>query len=193
MVAFGKMETLGKPPAVERLEREAYKLARKWFDEYRVAIRGLNDERRAVYNYTNGMAPDPQRVEPQRPRIRAENTQDEYGKPVATRPLHLMSDDNDQFFVASLNQWEISVLDAELSQDDCRDNCLAWYRNPSRASDDALAVAWRDETDNWRRMCPDFLFFHGKDDVVNVSIVDRHGHHLGHASGETARPGRFRG
>ena len=72
------------------------------------------------------------------------------------------------------------MLDAELGRDDC----LAWYRNPSRASDDALAVAWRDEAGNWRRMCPDFLFFHGKEDDVKVSIVDPHGHHLGDSLGK---------
>ena len=72
------------------------------------------------------------------------------------------------------------MLDAELGRDDC----LAWYRNPSRASDDALAVAWQDESGNWRRMCPDFLFFHGTEKDVKVSIVDPHGHHLGDSLGK---------
>jgi len=177
VAAIGKMETLEMAPVVERLEQEAEKLARKWFDDYRVAIKGLSDERRADYAEIKGMSPDPQRVEPQRPHIRAENTQDENGKALATRPLHLMADENGQFPVASLNQWEISVLDAELGRDDC----LGWYRNPSRASDDALSVAWRDEAGNWRRMCPDFLFFHGNETDVKVSIIDPHGHHLGDA------------
>ncbi|MCH8479680.1 MAG: type III restriction endonuclease subunit R, partial [Wenzhouxiangella sp.] len=150
---------------------------RKWFDQYRVAVKSLSDERRAVYADIKGMSPDPQTIEPQRPRIRTENTQDDEGKPLATRPLHLMADNNGQFPVASLNQWEISVLDAELERDDC----LGWYRNPSRASDDALAVAWRDEAGNWRRMCPDFLFFHGTENDVKVSIVDPHGYHLSDA------------
>ena len=177
VAAIGKMETLGTAQVLERLEQEADKLARKWFDEYRVAIKGLSDERRAVYADIKGMSPDPQRIELQRPRIRTENTQDDNGKALATRPLHLMSDENGEFPVASLNQWEIGVLDAELERKDC----LAWYRNPSRASDDALAVAWRDEAGNWRRLCPDFLFFHGNENDVKVSIVDPHGHHLGDA------------
>ncbi|QOC23088.1 hypothetical protein IC757_02700 [Wenzhouxiangella sp. AB-CW3] len=180
VAAIGKMETLGTAPVLERLEREADKLARKWFDEYRVAIKDLSDERRAVYADIKGMSPDPQRVEPQRPRIRTENTRDENGNALATRPLHLMADENGQFPVASLNDWEISVLDAELERKDC----LAWYRNPSRASDDALAVAWRDEAGNWRRLCPDFLFFHGNENGVKVSIVDPHGHHLGDSLGK---------
>ena len=177
VAAIGKMETLGTAPVVERLEQESDKLARKWFDQYRVAIKGLSDERRTVYDGIKGMSPDPQGIEPQRPHVRAENTLDENGNALATRPLHLMSDEKGQFPVASLNQWEISVLDAELE----RDNCLAWYRNPARASDDALAVAWRDEAGNWRRMCPDFLFFHGTENDVKVSIVDPHGHHLADA------------
>ena len=53
--------------------------------------------------------------------------------------------------------------------------------SPSRASEAALAIAWRDGQDNWRRMCPDFVFFHGAGDEMKVSIVDPHGHHLADA------------
>ena len=88
-----------------------------------------------------------------------------------------MSDENGKFPVGSLNEWELGVLDAEMAEPDF----LAWYRNPPRASEDALAIAWRDGQDNWRRMCPDFVFFHGAGDEVKVSIVDPHGHHLADA------------
>ncbi|MGY6553154.1 MAG: hypothetical protein ACXIUM_01400 [Wenzhouxiangella sp.] len=180
VAAIGKMEILGTAPVVERLEHEADKLARKWFDQYRVAVKSLSDERRAVYADIKGMSPDPQTIELQRPRIRTENTQDDEGKALVTRPLHLMADAVGQFPVAKLNGWEMSVLDAELERADC----LGWYRNPSRASDDALAVAWRDNAGNWRRMCPDFLFFHGTENDVKVSNVDPHGHHLGDSLGK---------
>ena len=58
---------------------------------------------------------------------------------------------------------------------------LAWYRNPGRASDDSLAIPYRDGQGNWRRMCPDFVFFSGRPNDVRVSIVDPHGFHLGDA------------
>jgi hypothetical protein len=58
---------------------------------------------------------------------------------------------------------------------------LAWYRNPGRASDDSLAIAYKDGKGNWRRMCPDFIFFSSDGEDVRVSIVDPHGFHLGDA------------
>lgn len=175
VAAIGKMAALGTAPVLESLDEEAAKLARRWFETYRVAIKGLSDERQAVYDAVKGMSPDPQKVEPKRPRVRAESTKDVTGAPLETRPLHLMVDGRGQFPVDGLNKWEMEVLDKELG----RGNCLAWYRNPSRASDDAVAVSWRDGNENWRRMCPDFIFFHGDEKNVNVSIVDPHGHHLG--------------
>lgn len=58
---------------------------------------------------------------------------------------------------------------------------MAWYRNPGRASEDSLAIAYKDGKGNWRRLCPDFIFFTGTEDDVKVSIVDPHGFHLGDA------------
>jgi len=46
---------------------------------------------------------------------------------------------------------------------------------------DALAIAYRAARGHWRRMCPDFIFFHGDDQDVNASIVDPHSHHLADA------------
>jgi type III restriction enzyme len=161
----------------EELDREADKLAAKWFSEHRVAIKGLSDDRRTVYDEIKGMSPEPQTIGIQRPRVRTEETRDQDGNELETRTGHLMSDPNGEFPVGSLNQWEIAVLDREMARPDF----LAWYRNPSRASADALAIAYRDAQGNWRRMCPDFLFFHGDEERVKVSIVDPHGHHLGDA------------
>jgi len=159
------------------LDRIADKLARQWFDDYRKAIKNLSDERRAVYSNIRAMSREPEPIEIQRPRTRTEATEDEDGNPVPTRRQHLMSDADGEFPIGSLNEWEIGVLDAEMKDSDF----LAWYRNPSRASEDALAIAYRDGQDNWRRMCPDFVFFHGTGDAVRVSIVDPHGHHLADA------------
>ena len=45
----------------EELDRAADEIARKWFDDHRVAIKSLSDERRTVYDGIRGMAPAPQR------------------------------------------------------------------------------------------------------------------------------------
>lgn len=177
VAAIGKMEALSKAPVCDTLESEADTLTRSWLEDYRVEIKSLSDKRQAIYAEIRAMSREPQRAELQRPRVRAENTKAENGNWLDTRSQHLMADAQGKFPIGSLNDWETKVLDVEMARPDF----LAWYRNPSRASDDALAVAWRDAQDNWRRMCPDFIFFHGSEDKVKASIVDPHGHHLGDA------------
>jgi type III restriction enzyme len=174
-----KVAALAQVEGVQaEIEREADALAKKWLIQHRVAIKGLSDERRAIYDNLIAMYTDPQRIDILRPKVRAEETEaDEEGTRVPTRPLHLMSDENGDFPIGSLNNWETNVLDSERQQP----GFLAWYRNPGRASDDSLAIAYKDGKDNWRRMCPDFVFFHGTADDVKVSIVDPHGFHLGDA------------
>ncbi|KZE92398.1 hypothetical protein AVP42_02552 [Agromyces sp. NDB4Y10] len=160
------------------IDREATALAMRWLAQYRVDIKGLGDERRAVYDDIRAMSAHPQRIDIRRPKVRAEETAaDVDGTKVDTRPQHLMADASGNFPIGSLNTWETTVLDAERN----RAGFLAWYRNPGRASDDSLAIAYRDGKGSWRRMCPDFVFFHGTESDVKVSIVDPHGFHLGDA------------
>ena len=161
----------------DELDREADDLGRKWLDKYRVAIKGLTDERRAAYDEIRGMSPEPQVVEIKRPRVRTEETEDADGKELETRTGHLMSDGDGNFPIGSLNQWETEVLDKEMG----RSGFQAWYRNPSRPSGDALAIAYQNDQGHWRRMCPDFLLFHGDSESFRVSIVDPHGQHLADA------------
>jgi hypothetical protein len=160
------------------LDREATALTNKWLAQHRVDVKGLPDERQAVYDDIRAMSPEPQRIDIRRPKVRAEETAaDEEGTNVETRPHHLMSDEDGNFPIGSLNNWETTVLDTERD----RAGFLAWYRNPGRASDDSLAIAYKDGKGNWRRMCPDFVFFHGTEADLKVSIVDPHGFHLGDA------------
>ena len=159
------------------LDREADKLAQTWFTQYRVAIKGLSDERQSVYADLLALSPEPQRTGIMRPKIRAEETLGADGQPLPNKPLHLMADQDGQFPVGALNDWEIKVLEREMGQPEF----LGWYRNPGRASADSLAIAYTDGKGAWRRLCPDFLFFSGADSDVRVSIVDPHGFHLGDA------------
>lgn len=173
-----KVAALAKVDGVQaELDREADTLARKWLDQHRVAIKGLGDDRRAVYDDIIAMSADPQRIDILRPRIRAEETEDAEGGKVDVKPGHLMSDEQGNFPIGALNTWEAGVLESEMKQP----GFLAWYRNPGRASDDSLAVAYKDGKGNWRRLCPDFVFFTGTENDVKVSIVDPHGFHLGDA------------
>jgi type III restriction enzyme len=176
--AHVKVAALAKVDGVhDELDRAAEALAKKWIGEYRVTMKGLADERRAVYDEIIAMSRDPQRIDILRPRIRAEETEDGDGKLLPTKPGHLMSAEDGGFPIGALNAWERRVLEAEMTRSDF----LAWYRNPGRASDDSLAIAYTDGKGNWRRMCPDFVFFHGEEHDVRVSLVDPHGFHLGDA------------
>ena len=142
----------------DELNREADELGKRWFGKYRVAIKELTDERRAVYDEIKGMSPEPQVIEIKRPRVRTEETADrrrEQARYTDRTPHVRLAMATSPFDL--LNQWEIEVLDKEMG----RSGFQAWYRNPSRPSGDALAIAYQSAQGHWRRMCPDFLFFHG--------------------------------
>jgi type III restriction enzyme len=69
------------------------------------------------------------------------------------------------------------VLDTEIG----RNNTVAWYRNPSSATKDAVQIPWHDG-DRWRSTQPDFLFFVEKaDGQMAPALVDPHGHHFSDA------------
>ncbi len=68
-----------------------------------------------------------------------------------------MSNAAGDFPIKLLNNTETEVVDKVMM---ARSGFLAWYRNPARPSGDGRAVAWQDAANNWRRMCPEFIFFH---------------------------------
>ncbi|MBM9458771.1 DEAD/DEAH box helicase family protein [Nocardioides sp. zg-536] len=177
--AYVKASALAIVKAVrEKVDREADELAEKWFAEHRVQIKELSDERQQAFEDIRAEATEPKRGELKRPRTRMEDyaVVDEDGQ-IAVAPLadrHLMSDENGEFPLSSLNGWEFDVVHAELARSSCR----AWYRNPARAAVDSLGVSYRDDVGNWRSMHPDFIFFNEVDGAIRPSIVDPHGHHL---------------
>ncbi len=166
------------PEAREKIDQTATEITEEWFDKNRTAIKGLTDVRRTVYEDIRSMAVHPQLTDLSRPRNRLEDfkmldvNEKIVEAPLAT--LHLMSDENGDFPLSSLNSWEQLAVRAEIARGDV----LGWYRNPPRQAVDSLGISYRDAQGNWRSMHPDFVFFHKVNGEVRASIVDPHGHHL---------------
>ena len=67
-----------------------------------------------------------------------------------TREKHVLADDQGRYPIGKLGGWEVTVLDTEIA----RDNTVAWYRNPSSPTKDAVQIPWNDG-ERWRSMQPD--------------------------------------
>lgn len=162
------------------LDNEAEKLAAKWLTHYRVDFKSLSDERQDVYRTIREMSAHPIVVDIARPTSWMQPTT-ERGADGTDRPLpcytkHLLCDDNGTF-PADLNTWERDVLKTEL----LRSDVVAWYRNPSRASQDSLGIIYEDG-DQKKLVRPDFvLFAELPDGRIVADIVDPHGTHFGDA------------
>ncbi len=147
--------------------------------EHRVAIKALSDERQEVYRQLREMSAEPQDLDLAKPTdwlvpatVRHGNTE----TPLPQYRMHLLAAE-DGTFPLDPNDWEAEVLDREHD----RHGFVGWYRNPSRSSQDALAIAY-EHGGRVRTLRPDFLFFTEADDgSIAASIVDPHGHHLGDA------------
>ena len=69
MEAHADIAALGLVPEVkEYLDTEADKLAKAWLDEYRVAIKGLSDERQEAYRQIKEMSTEPQDIDLTKPK-----------------------------------------------------------------------------------------------------------------------------
>ena len=177
--AHTAIAALGLVPDVQKyLDNEATDISTQWFDEHRVAISGLSDERADVYRQIKEMSDEPQDIDLTRPSARHEprgmRAEDGTETVFPTYPLHLLSDDAGEFPVKLGSDWEREVLDRELA----RPGFLAWYRNPGWSSQESLGAAY--EMDGAMRIVrPDFLVFARRSDgTVGASIVDPHGTHL---------------
>ncbi|MHB1064213.1 MAG: DEAD/DEAH box helicase [Georgenia sp.] len=169
------------PEIVSDIEQEADQLAREWLKQTRVARKGLSDEQQAEYDRLEGMSTYPERISLTAPKAaladRKARDKDGTEHDLPTRRLHLMATQEGTVPV-DLNDWERKVLDSESDQPGFR----GWYRNPSRATKESLAVAYKAGTGEWKAMRPDFIFF-GSDHTgaLVADLVDPHGHHLSDA------------
>lgn len=172
---------LGLVPGIrETLEAEAEKLANQWLTRFRVDIKNLSDERQDVYRQIREMSANPMDVDLARPTswmqpttIREANGSE---TPLPSFERHMLCDEHGMF-PEDFNSWEGEVVKSELA----RAGAVAWYRNPSRASQDSLGIIYEDGGEP-RIVRPDFVFFVQQDDgTVAADIVDPHGIQFGDA------------
>ncbi|HET6586312.1 MAG TPA: DEAD/DEAH box helicase family protein [Oleiagrimonas sp.] len=160
-------------------DAEAVKLADAWLARYKDKIKQLPDDRQEAYRQVIALSTEPQDVDLARPVSRyvptAVRERDGAESKLPAYPKHLLCDDKGMY-PAELKSWERKVLDAEARRDGFR----FWYRNPDRASQDSLGIAYREGNDT-KIMRPDFVFFAGQDGEVVADIVDPHGVHLADA------------
>lgn len=163
--------------AVTAVEAAAENQVTNWFATHHAAIKALNEERRAAYDEIKQQGRTPQAIDIVVPTSRIEMTfaiEGESRTPLPTRDRHVLADADGNYPVGKLGDWELSVLDTEMA----REQAVAWYRNPSSASKDAVQVPWQGDQ-RWRSMQPDFIFFFENASAEIVpAIVDPHGHHL---------------
>jgi type III restriction enzyme len=162
-------------------ESEAEKLANEWLTEHRVSIKSLSDERQDVYREIREMSKDPLDVQLAEPRSQMQRTKardpdgTEFDLPRYER--HLLCDADGLFPEMFGSDWEGIVLEAELQREDC----IGWYRNPGRSSQESLGVAYEEALDQ-KLLRPDFVFFARlPDGDVVADIIDPHGFHLSDA------------
>ena len=172
---------LGMVPEVQTyLDNEAEKLATKWLTQYRVNIKSLSDERKDVYRTIREMSSHPMDVDIARPAswMQPTTAREADGTEISLPRYkkHLLCD-ADGTFPEDLNTWERDILQTELS----RSEVVAWFRNPSRASQDSLGIIY-ENGDQKKIVRPDFIFFAEiSDGSIVPDIVDPHGIHFGDA------------
>jgi type III restriction enzyme len=160
-------------------DAKATKLSDAWFAEYREKIKALPDDRQESYRQITALSAEPQDMDLVRPLSRMEPTEAiEKGGTETKFPRHkqhLLCDDAG-LYPAELGTWEIKVLEEEMK----RVGFKCWYRNPKRATQDSLGIAYSKGGDT-QIVRPDFIFFADDGGKVVVDIVDPHGSHLADA------------
>lgn len=99
------------------------------------------------------------------------------GDDLPTFEGHLFADASGRYPV-ELNDWETEVVTIEAA----RPSFVGWYRNPSRATPNALRIAYQDDAGSWASLQVDFVVVSRRTDgTMAASIVDPHGDYIADA------------
>lgn len=162
------------PGVIESVEDRATRWVQDHLATHSAAIHNTTGATRDAYRRVQEQTTTP---EPAPVELRVNEhvaTKDSQGEPLPTYERHLFADAKGRY-PASLNSWELKVLEAELA----RPSTLAWYRNPSRPVPSAVRIAYQDASGSWSSLQVDFVIVSRRDDgSVGVSLIDPHGTHL---------------
>lgn len=162
---------------VESVEAAATDFVKEHLAKFAVEIKNTTGATRDAYRKVQEQtaAPETGTIE-----LRANEkaaTQNRDGDNLPRFEGHLYSD-ADGHYPAELNDWETKVVETETA----RPSFVAWYRNPSRPTPNALRIAYQDDASAWASLQVDFIIVSRRDDgTLGASIVDPHGDHLADA------------
>ena len=172
-----------KESTAAEIERICESRLTKWNVDYFSATSDQTEKEKAEINAEISSSPKPELTKLQIPK---------YAEVAAvTRRLdrHVLIP-NDGDFPFKGNEWEEKVLSVELNKNHLGGTAVAWYRNPSQATANALSISYAasgksredaldDPKSKWSSLLPDFLIIRRNTaDKLTVSIVDPHGTYL---------------
>ena len=159
------------------IESTATDWVKERLDQFRVQILNTVGATRDAFTRVQEQASVPEAVTVQLRQNERAATKDAKGDDLPHFRGHVFADAVGTFPVA-LNDWERTVVEAELA----RDGFEAWYRNPGSATPASLRIAYQNDEDGWASLQPDFIVVSRRSDgTLGGSIVDPHGDHLADA------------
>lgn len=165
---------------VTGVEAAATEFVQEHLAKFAVEIKNTTGATRDAYRKVQEQTAAPEAVTIE---LRANDkaaTKNGKGDDLPTFEGHLYAAADGQY-PADLNDWETRVVTAEIA----RPSFVAWYRNPGRATPNALRIAYLDDAGKWASLQVDFLIVSHRDDgSLAASIVDPHGDHLADAKGK---------
>lgn len=162
---------------VDSIEAAATEFVQEHLARFAVEIKNTTGATRDAYRKVQEQTTAPEAVTIELRANEKAATKAGTGDDLPTFPGHLYADPDGRY-PAQLNDWETQVITAETE----RPSFVAWYRNPSRATPNALRIAYQDDAGRWASLQVDFVVISRRDDgTLAASIVDPHGDHLADA------------